>query len=388
MADDAKQVRRVTIALLICMVAYAFANSLLSVLLNDVIDAFSIAGAKQGLMTSMMSVGTLAAILVTPLLQGRFSKRSVILASGVILGVGSVLTASAGSFFTLLALCVFIGLGVGWIDVDLSADMLDTHPRDSTKYLSLLHGFYGVGGLAAPLVIAAMMTSLSWRGAYRGVGLLVLAAVGAAALLFRSGQKSAAASEEKLKRADLSAYFSSGRNWVLIACAFLSFVMQTTIIAWVVRYFKLSFGTDALGGAAISIYWVCLTISRFLFPRLHMKPMRLYTLGSLLFALVMAAGILLHSPAALCVACGLGGLTSGHMIPVMIGVCAVGYEGKSTLTTSIVMLTMCIGRFVTPLLMAWLTAAVSADAGMYVAPVSGLLGVAFGLLAMRRPAAE
>jgi len=43
---------------------------------------------------------------------------------------------------------------------------------------------------------------------------------------------------------------------------------------------------------------------------------------------------------------------------------------------------------VTPLLMAWLTAAVSADAGMYVAPVSGLLGVAFGLLAMRRPAAE
>jgi len=51
MADDAKQVRRVTIALLICMVAYAFANSLLSVLLNDVIDAFSIAGAKQGLMT-------------------------------------------------------------------------------------------------------------------------------------------------------------------------------------------------------------------------------------------------------------------------------------------------------------------------------------------------
>ena len=72
----------------------------------------------------------------------------------------------------------------------------------------------------------------------------------------------------------------------------------------------------------------------------------------------------------------------------MIGVCAVGYEGKSTLTTSIVMLTMCIGRFVTPLLMAWLTAAVSADAGMYVAPVSGLLGVAFGLLAMRRPAAE
>ena len=62
MADDAKQVRRVTIALLICMVAYAFANSLLSVLFNDVIDAFSIAGAKQGLMTSMMSVGTLAAI--------------------------------------------------------------------------------------------------------------------------------------------------------------------------------------------------------------------------------------------------------------------------------------------------------------------------------------
>ena len=384
MTENNAAVRRMTGALLVSMVAYAAANSLLSVLLNDVIEAFSVVGTKQGLMSSMLSVGTLAAVLSSPFLQGRFRKTTLILIAGVLLGLGSVLTGLSASFAALIVMCVVVGVGAGWIDVCLSAAMIDAHPADSTHYLSLLHGFYGVGGLTAPLLIAALLRAVTWRGTYVAFGAGILAAFVVVLFLFRASTAGeTVAPEQKLTGSDMREYFSSRRSWLLIACALLSFVTQTGIIAWVVRYLRLAFGTSDYGSAAISAYWICLTVNRFLFPRIKMKPMKLYTLGSALFALSFAAGILVRSPLALCVACGLGGLTSGHMIPVMLGECAIGYEGRSTLTTSVVMLTACAARIATPLLMAWLTAAFSADAGMWFVPASGAVAVACGLLVLR-----
>jgi MFS family permease len=271
--------------------------------------------------------------------------------------------------------------------------MLDAHPHDSPKYLGILHGCFGIGGLAAPLVISAMLTAATWRGVYFSFGVSLLAAFIVVFFIYRSssgaGKESAPApAEAKLTRADISDYLGHGRNWILICCSIMAFTTQTGIIVWIMRYLAVRFGDDSLGSLSISLYWVFLTINRFLAPRLPVKPMKLFTVGSALFAAAMFIGIALDSPAALCAAIAVGGMTSGHLIPVLISECAAGYEGKSTLTTSVVTLSMCASRIATPLLMAYLTAAASPVAGMLTVPVSGALAAAFGLAALKTKAPE
>ena len=64
-------VKGVTAAILVTSFIYAFVNSISSVLLNQVVEAFSLTGASQGLLSSMLSVGYMLALLVNPLFQGR-----------------------------------------------------------------------------------------------------------------------------------------------------------------------------------------------------------------------------------------------------------------------------------------------------------------------------
>ena len=383
MTDTARQIKRISAGLLIAIVGYALANSLMNVLLNDVIDAFSVSGTGQGALSSMISVGTLAAVATAPLLQGRFRKTAVIVVSGLLLALGSLLTGEARSFGVLIAVCMVLGAGLGWLDVDISSTMIDAHPQDSSRWLGILHGFFGLGGLAAPFLITALLKSVTWRGTYFVFAAILLFAFALVFFLFRSpAGEPAQKAEEKLTWADARAYLSSRRSRLLVVCSVLSFAIQTGLISWIVRYFQLSFGSDAYGATAVSLYWVGVTISRFLAPHLPFRPMKLYTAGSALLAAAMLLGIFAHSAVWLCAAVAVSGFTSGPMIPLLLGESALGWEGKSTLTTAAVMLSMCLARIVTPLLLAWLTSALSADAGMLAVPVLGVLGIFFGLAAL------
>lgn len=383
MTDNARQIKRISVGLLIAIVGYALANSLMNVLLNDVIDAFSVSGTGQGALNSMISVGTLAAVATAPLLQGRFRKTAVIVCSCLLLAFGSFLTGEAHSFGVLIAVCMVLGAGLGWLDVYLSSAMIDAHPRDGPRWLGILHGFFGLGGLAAPFLITALLKSVTWRGVYFAFAAILLFAAALVFFLFRSPAGAPAQkAEEKLTSADARAYLSSRRSRLLVVCAVLAFAMQTGLISWIVRYFRLSFGSDAYSATAVSLYWVGLTISRFLAPHLPVKPMKLYTVGAALLAAAMLLGIFAHSAVWLCAAVAVSGFTNGPMIPLLLGESALGWEGKSTLATAAVMLSMCLARIATPLLLAWFTNVLSPNAGMLAVPVMGVLGIFFGLSAL------
>ena len=77
-------VKGVTAAILVTAFLYAFVNSISSVLLNEVVAAFSLTGAAQGLLSSMLSVGYMLALLVNPLFQGRTEKLFMLLLSGLL----------------------------------------------------------------------------------------------------------------------------------------------------------------------------------------------------------------------------------------------------------------------------------------------------------------
>ena len=154
-------VKGVTAAILVTSFIYAFVNSISSVLLNQVVEAFSLTGASQGLLSSMLSVGYMLALLVNPLFQGRTEKLFMLLLSGLLQAAMLVLSGTSASFALFLTGIVLLGVGCGWLDGYINSCMIDFHPHDSPKYLSLLHGLFGVGSLLAPLLMQALLLGIN-----------------------------------------------------------------------------------------------------------------------------------------------------------------------------------------------------------------------------------
>ncbi len=380
-------VKQITFGILGACFAYAIANILISVLINDIIDAFSLSGAAQGSVSSLFSVGMFIAFLVTPMMQGRISKITMLLLSCLIQVAMLVLSGLARSFALFTFAIVLLGVGCGWLDSFANSSMVDVHQGDSPKYLGWLHGTFGVGSLVAPLLIAWLLTGMSWRGAYFvTAGVMLLAAVYVAIVRGNVRQIGgmAAIEEKRLSARDVLAYAKSGRNLLLLLCGAMSQMMQTGLLCWIVRYMTVEFNAAALGATCLTIYWITATLNRFLAPRIRMRPLALVILGGVLTAAILVFGVLLHNPVVMCVTVGLAGLTSGHFMPMMVAVCADDYAGNTTMTTSVLMLIMGVTRIIVPLMMAAATSRISANASMMVPAAAALLTAMFGLLARRK----
>lgn len=376
MDKTAKVTRRITVAILVTSFAYAFVNSITSVLVNEVVEEFSLTGASQGLMSSMLSLGLMVALLINPLFQGRISKVTMILASGVLQAVMLLLSGGSPNFLLFMVAIAFLGMGCGWLDGYINSTMIDAHPTDNPKYLGLLHGIFGIGSLLAPLLIRWLLFGMSWRWVNVVLALLMLLAMvlvlfarqsGKGAGMFEKGQ------EERLSWAQVGEYLKNRRNVLLLCCGAMTSMFQTGVLCWIARYMLLAHDAEGLGATCLTVYWIAATVNRFIAPRLKMRPLVLILLGALAASVCLAVGILGNNPLLMCVCVGLMGLSTGHFMPMVVSECAEGYQGSTTLTTSVVMFVMGITRVIVPLLMAALTDIVSVHVGMGVPIISGVL---------------
>lgn len=378
--------KHITAAILVTSFVYAFVNSISSVLVNEIVEAFSLTGASQGLMSSMLNLGFMVALLVNPLFQGRVGKITMILISGAIQIVALALSGCARSAAVFMAAIVLLGVGCGWLDGYINSAMIDAHPADKPKYLGLLHGIFGIGSLLAPLAMQWLLRGVSWRWVHVVLAGMTAAAM-ASVLCAGRGEKQAGMfareQEQRLSFAQLSAYLKNGRTILLLLCAAMTSMFQTGVLCWIVRYMLLAHDAQALGAACLTVFWIAATVNRFLSPRLRARPLALIAGGAVLASVFLAVGIISDSAAVMCVCMALVGLASGHFAPMSVSECAEGHQGSTTLTTSVVMFVMGITRVVVPLLMAALTDVVSVQVGMAFPIVAGVLAAVFGILALR-----
>lgn len=380
-------VKHITLAILFACFAYAIANILISVLINDIINTFSLSGTAQGSVSSLFSVGMFLAFLITPVLQGHVDKPTMLLLSCLIQAAMLVICGLAGTYALFVLAIVALGVGSGWLDSFANSAMVDVHRNNSPKYLGWLHGIFGVGSLLAPMLIAWLLGKTTWRGVYFATaGVVILAALYMAFVRRDVKQMGgvAAIAEKKLALKDVTDYAKSRRNRLLLLCGAMSQMMQTGLLCWIVRNMTVAFDAAALGAACLTIYWITATVNRFLAPRVRMRPLAMVVLGGVLTAAILGGGLLFHNPIVMCVTVGLAGLTSGHFMPMMVAVCAEDYVGNTTMTTSVLMLIMGITRIIVPLLMAAATNGISADASMLIPAVAALITAVLGILAQRK----
>lgn len=375
-----------TISLLLIVCGYSMSFNILSNTMDPMIGEFALTGAAQGLMSSMISFGSMIPLLVIPLLQGRVHKIWLILGASVLQVLMLMLTGVSANFGMLLTACVLLGAGNNVTDSCVNSYMVDLHPENSAGVLGLLHGFYGIGGLLTPILVSFIMEKAGWRSAY-----YVAAAVfGAICVLFavvgaRSRKNSAAvgsAAEKPLTGAMIAGYLRDKRSLFFLGGAAFYAASQIGLLNWVVRYTTVQFNDAQTGSMCLTAYWVCTTVCRLVTPRLPFKPGKMLVVGMIGAAAFNALGVVSGSAVGMLIASGLIGVISGMYIPVMISEATRGNEDKTSLVTSAIFLLMGLARMVMPLGMG-AVGAFSLDAALLLPAAAALLCAACSFLAGR-----
>ena len=376
MDNRKKTIRTITALIIVGGVVYAFSGALINTLLNQIIDEYHLTGANEGLMTSLLSVGMMLAIVVCPLIQGRIKKLTMIFVSGIIMTVAMAVSGMAGKAVLFGIASVVLGIGWGLFDTYANSSIIDLYPDDNSGPMGLFHGFYGVGSLLMPVIIQALLFVFIWRANYYLVAAIMLIVMVIFYIVKRKIDKNGGlqeTEEKKLRFKDLGHYLKEKRNVLMILSGIMLTMAQAGFISWIVRYMTLEHDAQSLGTLCITIYWICITVNRFIMPHIKVEKHILLIVGCILFCAAVLAGNIVHDPIFMCVMTGLAGFASGHCVPVSLIIASEGYHGNTTLTTSVMQFAFGIGRVVAPILVALVKTDVSMTAGMFLPAAAALI---------------
>jgi len=370
---------------MVLVVGYAIAKTISGVLVNHVIEHFDLIGASQGYMNSMISIGITAAVLSTIVLRWKFKKTSIIVFSGILTAATMLFTGLSVSFFMLLAVSLVLGVSLGWIDIYSNSCIVDVNRAGSAKNQSVLQGWYSVGAIVAPVVVAILLVKTSWQGVYVIFAPFILMAVLVFAFNLKVVDKQVLNSgmdSPKITRGEIKEFLKEKRSLILITACMTYYIMQYGLFAWLVRYMSVQYEAEGLGMTSITVMWICTAISRFAAPRLPIDNMKLHAYGSLIAGATLFIGIFYGNAWIMCVVVGIGALTTGNSLPALINRCVVTYEGNTVLPTAAMVLSIqIIGMIVPPVLGA--IAAYSMQGSMILLVIAIFISGIYGFLFMR-----
>lgn len=334
--SSARSVRLLTVGVIMMIATYGLLSNYQSAVLNSVVESYHLTGGMQGIMSSLINIGAVAAFLIAPMLQGRVKKTTMLLLGASILVLSFFLLGSGRALAQLIVASLLTGLGFGWVDANCNATMVDLHHHDSAKFLGFLHGGFGVGGLIAPLLIGALLMAMSWHTVSYLLSGLIAAATVVFFVLLSSAKKGVPApeKEQRLTFTAAKSFLLHRKNALMLLATMLYAASQAAFSVWIVRYMTLQYNAESLGSVALSLYWVFGTISRVFAPRLKIRPLVLFLLGVVLTCVFQTIGVLSGSAVVMCIAGAAIGLFSGYCVPMILSVASAENPGNSSLIAS------------------------------------------------------
>lgn len=320
-----------------------------------VIDVFGAPPAIVGLIISAHFTGGLLGVLVAQTVHEWIGNRVLLAAGYALLIGGSVGFAWGPTLEFSIASSAVAGLGFGALDYALSQLFAMGFGATAPRMLNLLHGFFGLGAIVAPLVVAVLGAErypLYFSGF---AALALIAAAGIRGVASRPTQRSSGADHSRQdetaapSRPARMSIVPFGIFATLAGVFVLHVAVGSGIGSWEATYLVLGGTSVEHAAAASSLFWLCMTVSRFTLAQLstRMRPGVLVTLA----CTVMTVGSLLTAVPGLAAA-GLAvvGFAIGPVFPTALAWASQTFGGRSWVSGSLIAISMVGGIIFPPVL--------------------------------------
>lgn len=366
--------RTLTAALLMGIMFLACIFALQGILLNYIIDCYSLTDSAQGLASAASSVGAAAALIASFFLIGRMQKLTLLKFSVVLCVVFLVFLKFSPGFALFVGIWGIVGVGMGFIDMLLSSCMADLYEgRAATRMMCILHMSYGAMATVAPFVYTQFLThGMHWTAIY-----LCAAVFGSAvfAVLFLSSRDMPAAdsqialTEKKMGFREMASVLTKGTLPGLIFAVFTQGLFIGGMNTWVNRFVGVTL-SSSLGSTAHMLFFFGIMASRLAVPFLPFRPEKyVRTAGLIAGALVLAVLPFATAPV-MCAASLISGLIFGAMLPCMLNIGCDATPESTMFATTVLMLALYAGQGSSPPLVGAIESAFGLHTGIAVCAVA------------------
>ena len=228
--------------------------------------AFQVPLSYAGLVTMIISGGTICSSLMSERLTKKFGTQIVTVFSVMLTAVALFGFSTASAFWMLCLWAIPYGLGAGAIDAALN-NYVALHYN--SRHMSWLHCFWGLGTIISPYVMSYALTTSVWQNGYRMVSFIQ---IGITLILFVTlpiwkVNKKETAQEEKTEEEMVGIKGALKIKGVpnLLLGFFSYCALESAVILWGSSYLVGAKGISAERAAAFaSLFCIGITLGRFL----------------------------------------------------------------------------------------------------------------------------
>ncbi|MBC3516335.1 sugar MFS transporter [Neobittarella massiliensis] len=165
----------VCIYLMVFMMAFALSINLFGTAQPRIIQGYRLSLEQASMFSVLQSIGMLVSNAIIGLVVDRLDKSRVAGIMCLVMGLILLAIGSMPPFWVLLALFALLGIVSNIVDNACASYMSDLYGDQRSKYISILHAFYGVGAMLGPLYVGFLTDhGHQWSLAYTLLSLLVM----------------------------------------------------------------------------------------------------------------------------------------------------------------------------------------------------------------------
>jgi fucose permease len=307
----------------------------------------------------------------------RLGRRTVLTAAAVLHGVGLLGLALAPSWPLFLLAALPSNLGGGAIDGGVNGLFLDVYRTGRARALGLLHLFFALGALIAPLVVGRLVDAgVPWQALVLATAIpAFVAALGFAMTNFPSGRHEAGDERTRL---------GLQLPLVLLAVAVSFYVAgEVGVSAWLVRFLESAPLSVATG--ALSLFWGGLTLGRLVSARYgdRFDHRRFAIVATVAASVALGLAVIVPSLPLSIVLFGVVGFAYGPIFPMVMAVAGDLFPDRSSAVSGFLAFFAITGAVLYPPVMGFLSVIVGLGWAMLGAAALGI-GCAGALLVIGR----
>jgi MFS family permease len=364
---------------------------LLASLIRSIERDFQVSDAAFGLLYFLAALCYTAGAFGGGLIAERLGRRGVLLAAALSFGLGLGGEGLAPSWVALILAGVLVNAGAGAIDGGVNGLFLDLYRDARGGALNLLHLFFSVGALIAPLAVGLTLAArVPWRAILLATGagcLPLVALLATVAMPAGRREEGAGRGSRETGRAPMGAEASLLPFAGLALAIGLYVATETGVSNWLVRL--LSGTSVATATGALSLFWGGLAAGRLLSNWLAERmDYTAFTIGCIALSSLTLVAAALSPALPLAVALfALTGLFCGPIYPMIMALGGDLYPRRLAALSGALSGAAVVGSVVYPPLMGVMASRIGLRGGMLGAAALGIpaaLGIVFARAAARR----
>jgi fucose permease len=256
-----------------------------------------------------------------------------------------------------------MGLGAGTLDGGANGLFLDLYTTGRGRALNLLHLFFSIGALAAPITIGLLVDSgVGWQAIVVGTGLAAVPLAilfGIVAMPGGRRHRTAGEGQDRPARSPFRSRFAAPIILLSLAIGFYV-ASEVGVSSWLVRFLEPAPLTTAT--LALSLYWAGLAVGRLISSALadRFDHLRFAAACAVGMAVALVGAIFVSSLPLSIALFGVAGIASGPVYPMIIAIGGDRYPDRSAAVSGFLGGTAVVGSIVYP-------------------PIMGLMSVTVGL---------